>query len=73
MADIAWVFRKLGHLEDAKQAMRRTADLGSNWAQGQIIADLVWERNGVKRDWDKLRKECETSAEMLNPWDERQT
>ena len=22
----------------------------------------------MKRDWDKLRKECETSAEMLNPW-----
>ena len=68
MADIAWVFRKLNRPEDAKQAMRRTADLGSNWAQGQIIADLVWERNGVKRDWDKLRVECETSAEMLNHW-----
>ena len=68
MADIAWVLRKLNRPDEARQAMRRTADLGSDWAQGQIIADLVWERNGVKRDWDKLRKECETSAEMLNPW-----
>ena len=68
MADIAWVFRKLERPAEATQAMRRTADLGSNWAQGQIIADLVWERNGVKRDWDKVRKECEASAEMLNHW-----
>ena len=67
MGDIAGVLRQLNRIEDFKLARRRTADLGNDWAQGQIIADMIWERNGEKRDWEKIRKECEASAEMLNP------
>ena len=67
IGDIAGVLRKLNRMEDFKLARRRTADLGNDWAQGQIIADMIWERNGEKRDWEKIRKECEASAEMLNP------
>ncbi len=67
MGDIAGVLRKLNRIEDFKLARRRTADLGNDWAQGQIIADMIWERNGEKRDWERIKKECETSAEMLNP------
>lgn len=67
MADITWVLLKLDRQDDYKLALRRTADLGSDWAQGQIIANMIWERHGEKRDWAKIRKECEDSAEMLNP------
>ena len=67
MADITWVLNKLGRPDDYKLALRRTAELGSDWAQGQIIANMIWERHGEKRDWAKIRKECEVSADMLNP------
>lgn len=67
MTEIASALLKLNRTEDQKLAMRRAADLGNDWAQDEIISDMVWETNGAKRDWDKIRKECEASAQMLNP------
>ena len=67
MADIVWSLQKLNRSDDAKIALRRTADLGDDWAQDKIVSDMLWERNGEKRDWEKIRKECEASAEMMNP------
>lgn len=66
MTDIAEVLQNLNRPDDFKLAMRRAADLGSDWAQGEIIYDMIWQRKGEKRDWDKIRVECEASAEMLN-------
>lgn len=65
--DIASVLLNLNRTDDLKLAMRRAADLSNDWAQDEIISDMVWETNGAKRDWEKIRKECEASAEMLNP------
>ena len=67
LGDMVTLLRKLNRPDDVKAAMRRIADLGSDWAQGEIINDMIWERNGEKRDWPKIRKECEMSAEMRNP------
>lgn len=67
LGDMVTLLRKLNRPDAVKAIMRRTADLGNDWAQGEIIGDMIWERNGEKRDWPKIRKECEMSAEMRNP------
>lgn len=67
MQDITYVLNKLEREDDVKLALRRAADLGSDWAQDQIIANMIWERHGEKRDWAKIKQECEASAEILNP------
>ena len=67
LAEQFYILFQLNRPEEAKAARRLAADLGSNWAQAQIIDDMMWERNGETRDWVKIRAECEASAAMLNP------